>query len=666
MARTKQTARKSSGGKAPRKLLACKSPTQFRQYMTSQQAVSYQTSNNENTAKTSYLNYENVFGSFGFPVGEHIKETFKPKFDAGYSINPVNKTSEPWLCMKLKSKFDGSGMEKHHRPNLNIVLVIDISGSMGTPMSNEDGSMLAGETKLQAAQKCMLAICEKFTDIDCVGLIAFDDSASIELKLTKWQLIQKDVLSNKIKALSTRGMTDLSLAYRTATRMAKDAGEKVNKYSRIIFMTDLNSTVDSVRDEKNLLANIESNSKINIFTTVVGIGMDFNVTLVQKISSTPGANYISASSGNEFVEVVGKEFNYNVTITAFNIKVELPKAQNTLEFMNGYGSPEVSDLKKKDHFTLSSEFASAQNRDGEISGGVLLFKLKQLKKGTTLKIKLSFNDIYTSNHTTLNFTVQLEDTITDIALRKAILLKHFVDLHNDYVMEKKGVIHLERFQSFKKHLMQEMEDVKDNSLLYNNAVYMEMTDKIIDLELKHQKNPSSSKVSIPGVNTSKFRPSFSLSPPASTLKGKTKNKAPKRITASKGRKTKKATPVKATKKPTLIKPKVTFKIEPIKVEPPDTKPVLPTRVSTRKRSAPMDYMAISPNKKMKIAIKAKSPVKKLAKRNTVKVPVKKLAKKTSAKAAATKLTGARKKVDKNVKIGVKRIPNKDRIRKRIY
>ena len=93
-----------------------------------------------------------------------------------------------------------------------------------------------------------------------------------------------------------------------------------------------------------------------------------------------GANYISASSGTEFVEVVGKEFNYNVTITAYQIKVDLSKIQNSFEFIKGYGSPEISSLKKKDQVCLSSEFASAQNEKGEITGGVLLFKLKQLKK----------------------------------------------------------------------------------------------------------------------------------------------------------------------------------------------------------------------------------------------------------------------------------------------
>ena len=83
--------------------------------------------------------------------------------------------------------------------------------------------------------------------------------------------------------------------------------------------------------------------------------------------------------------------------------------------------------------------------------------------------------MYTSTNLISTVNVLMEDTITDVALKKAVLLKHFVDLHNDYVMEKKGVVHLERFQSFKKYLLQEMEEVKDNSLAFNNKgtfIYM--------------------------------------------------------------------------------------------------------------------------------------------------------------------------------------------------
>ena len=93
----------------------------------------------------------------------------------GYSVNPIDKSNEPWLCMKLKSKFDGAGMDKHQRPDLNVVLVIDISGSMASLMSTDLNTTVGGESKLDAAKKCMLAICEKFTNTDFVGLVAFDD-----------------------------------------------------------------------------------------------------------------------------------------------------------------------------------------------------------------------------------------------------------------------------------------------------------------------------------------------------------------------------------------------------------------------------------------------------------------------------------------------------------
>ena len=65
-------------------------------------------------------------------------------------------------------------MDKHQRPELNVVMVVDISGSMASLMST-DLATADGESKLDAAKKCMLAICEKFTKSDFVGLIAFDD-----------------------------------------------------------------------------------------------------------------------------------------------------------------------------------------------------------------------------------------------------------------------------------------------------------------------------------------------------------------------------------------------------------------------------------------------------------------------------------------------------------
>ena len=85
-----------------------------------------------------------------------------------------------------------------------------------------------------------------------------------------------------------------------------------------------------------------------------------------------------------------------------------------------------------------------------------------------MNVKVSFQDIYTSEHTTLNIPVKMESSVTDIALRKAIVLTHFVDLQNEYIFSKKGVKHLERFQSFRRHITQELEELGDKSLASNN------------------------------------------------------------------------------------------------------------------------------------------------------------------------------------------------------
>ena len=55
MARTKQTARKSCGGKAPRKMMQATSAQQLRQFMTGRQAASYSGTGSQQQDKTSYL-----------------------------------------------------------------------------------------------------------------------------------------------------------------------------------------------------------------------------------------------------------------------------------------------------------------------------------------------------------------------------------------------------------------------------------------------------------------------------------------------------------------------------------------------------------------------------------------------------------------------------------
>lgn len=85
--------------------------------------------------------------------------------------------------------------------------------------------------------------------------------------------VKKQSLQNGISSLIASGSTCLTAAIETATAMFTSVVEEKDSTNRIIFLTDLCSTVDSVNDEKKLLSTIQANAGRGIFTSVVGVGM---------------------------------------------------------------------------------------------------------------------------------------------------------------------------------------------------------------------------------------------------------------------------------------------------------------------------------------------------------------------------------------------------------
>jgi hypothetical protein len=71
-------------------------------------------------------------------------------------------------------------------------------------------------------------------------------------------------------------------------------------------------------------------------------------------------------------------FNYRAYIE--DISVEFLSENGQFELEKGFGSPEVNKLLPGQPMTISTEFPSPQNEKGERRGGVLLFKLRKLKK----------------------------------------------------------------------------------------------------------------------------------------------------------------------------------------------------------------------------------------------------------------------------------------------
>ena len=192
MARTKQTARKSTGGKAPRKQLATRSARQFRTFLTSQQSAGFSSSNipgrgaQQNQNKALFINCENTFRDFVFERGQRAESEFEPRFTSARvaaiagSDEDVSGKSDLYVRFDMTSSLDGDGIQQlQNRPPLDLCFVLDISGSMGSTFPDDSDH----RNKLEVAKNCLESILPQLSPRDRVSIVTFNQDQEVVYKL---------------------------------------------------------------------------------------------------------------------------------------------------------------------------------------------------------------------------------------------------------------------------------------------------------------------------------------------------------------------------------------------------------------------------------------------------------------------------------------------------
>eukprot|EP00938_MAST-03A_sp_MAST-3A-sp1_P005770 g5770.t1 len=534
MARTKQTARRSTGGKAPRKQLATKAArcpsAAFRSYMSSAQRVGASSSSEKK--KTSFINFENTFGTFSFDV-PLSKERFEPYLDSGFDSD-----GNRYVSLAMGSDANGSGMSSSKRPLLNLVFVLDISGSMGSSFDNDDhdsGVFARRSSKLDCAKRCLRAYLGQLRPEDRVAIVLFNHDQRILQPLEAVGKIDGSDLEKKIASVYPQGGTALADGFECGLSILKDhvKDQKNSTHSsRVVFLTDMESTdLDEAECVKKAK---ESQKKYNIYSTVCGIGVDLSVSTVEKLSSITGSQYVSVSNSAEFEKNVQEDFNYDCTMIARDIKLKIltPK----LSFTKGYGSAELHGVKKgRRVVNLSSEFAAKMTDEekpkqksawksftslfgseddtngntvltGKVQGGILLFKLSS-SPVTSAKFQISWVELDRTKRST-EIEVNFSKSKTSVNIRKALALIKYVDLQSSYVLDdaddeneedimsvtklRDCVARHERwikqFTELRAFLKKEIQACGDKTLATSNRAVIETVTQIIDIESKTLKN----------------------------------------------------------------------------------------------------------------------------------------------------------------------------------
>lgn len=388
------------------------------------------------------LQYEGLFYDYYFDTGQtqDCDNLFCPSYSTAVSEDPLSSETDRYMTVGLNS-----GLEEVERKKLNTVVVLDISGSMGSSFdeyyydrfgNRQEVENYTGERKIEVATDVVASMTEHLNEDDRFGMVVFNNNAAVAKPVRKVGETDMDAIRGHIHELEAGGGTRMSAGMEEATRMLgefEDADQSEYE-NRMVFMTDAMPNLGDT-DDDSLLGKMEENAEDNIHTTFVGMGVDFNTEIVEEITSVRGANYFSVHSAEQFEERMDDNFEYMVTPLVYNLELEVESDGYDIE--NVYGST-AADEATGEIMKVNTLFPSPK-KDGETKGGVVLVKLEKQGENPNLELEASWENREGETDSTtkqVSFTSEEPDAYDNDGIRKAVLLTRYADLMKNWMVHE--------------------------------------------------------------------------------------------------------------------------------------------------------------------------------------------------------------------------------------
>lgn len=381
------------------------------------------------TPQPEAISDEGLFYDYHFETGTRTESDalFAPRYAAAVSDHPISEETEQYLSVGLDSTLS---VDEFERPRLDLVAVLDVSGSMESPFDayyyDEHGTKHEAEndaaTKLEAATQSLCALTEQLHDEDRLGIVLYNHRAHVAKPLRDVGSTDMPAIRRHIREVAAGGSTNLADGFEAAVDMLINETPSPDVERRVVFMTDMMPNTGTTR-EAELTQLFADAATEGIHTTFVGMGLDANAELAATLSGIRGANHYFIHSAAEFERRLGEEFDYMVTPLVYNLHLDLDT--DGYEIKEVHGSPSADDATDS-LMHVETLFPSAK-QNGEARGGVILVRLAEVTPDAELELAASWTERDGSEHTE-RVTVEIPNssgTYGHDGVRKAVALARY-------------------------------------------------------------------------------------------------------------------------------------------------------------------------------------------------------------------------------------------------
>ena len=216
-----------------------------------------------------------------------------------------------------------------HRERMNIIAVIDKSGSMsGTPIDTVKASLHQVVDQLGAG--------------DQLAIVLYGDKSHEHMQPTELTPVNKKKVHAAIDAIAIAGSTNMEEGLLVGYGVAEKSAVQFQGTTRVMLFTDERPNVGATQ-KGSFMGMARQASKKGIGLTTVGVGVQFGAELATAISSVRGGNLFFFANVPDMKTKFQKDLDTMLTELAYDMKLVI-KPRQGMRIAGLFGIP--GDLVK--------------------------------------------------------------------------------------------------------------------------------------------------------------------------------------------------------------------------------------------------------------------------------------------------------------------------------